>query len=80
MYVNHNDYELVYLIKDGNVPAKEYLFKKYSVLIKKIYREGFYNLRYQLFDFMQEGFIILEKVITSYDFSFNFSFYNSFIF
>ena len=79
MYVRYNDNELVYLSKDGNVPAKEYLFKKYSVLIKKLYREGYYYTRYQMYDFIQEGLLILEKVINSYDFNYKFTFYKYFV-
>ena len=63
MYVNHNDYELIYLIKEGNVAAKDFLFKKYTSLIKKMYRDGYYAKRFLMLDFMQEGFLILEKVV-----------------
>ena len=79
MYVRYNDNELVYLSKDGNVPAKEYLFKKYTSLIKKMYREGFHAKRFLMLDFMQEGFLILEKVISSYDFRYKFTFYSYFV-
>ena len=78
MYVNYNDYELIYLIKEGSIPAKNYMFNKYSLLIKKIYREGYYRQTYQLLDFLQEGLLILEKVIYNYDNDFSYSFFNYF--
>ena len=78
MYINHNDYELIYLIKEGVVPARKVLFDKYSVLLKKIYKEGFYYKKYQMYDFIQEGLLILNKVIYSYSLEFNYNFYNYF--
>ena len=79
MYISHNDYELVYLIKEGCIQAKELLFEIYGVLIKKIHREGFYYNKYPLLDFLQEGLLILEKVIYNYNIGFSYSFYNYFI-
>ena len=78
MYINYNDYELIYLIKEGSAPAREVLFGKYSILLKKIYKEGFYYKIYQLYDFIQEGLLILNKVIYSYSLEFNYNFYSYF--
>ena len=78
MYVNYNDYELIYLIKEGSTQAREILFNKYSVLLKKIYKEGFYYKIYQMHDFIQEGLLILNKVIYSYSLEFSYNFYNYF--
>lgn len=78
MYIKHNDYELVYLIKEGSNKARELLFDKYGVLIRKIYREGFYSQKYHLFDFLQEGFLVLEKVIYSFNMNYTFNFYSYF--
>ena len=78
MYANYNDNELIYLIKDGNSLAKEYLFNKYSILIKKIYRDGFYRYKCQLYDFLQEGLLVLERVINTYNEIYRFSFFSYF--
>ena len=36
MYINYNDYELIYLINDGSEKALKVLFEKYSIYIKKM--------------------------------------------
>ena len=78
MYINYNDNELIFLLKDGSERAKSILFKKYSILISKMYKEGFYYKRYHYSDFLQEGLIILEKALISYNDDFEHSFYNYF--
>ena len=78
MYVKYNDYELIYLIKEGSERAKKYFFMKYTSLIQKLYREGFYSRKYYFSDFLQEGLMILEKTINHYNPKFTFDFYHYF--
>ena len=78
MYVKYNDYELIYLIKEGSEEARRYFFMKYSTLVNKIYREGLYYKKYYYSDFLQEGLMILEKTIESYNSNYTFDFYNYF--
>lgn len=78
MYINYSDYELLYLIKEGNELAKAYLYKKYASLIKKVYFENDYKYM-GCQDFLQEGFLILESAIYSYNMEYTHSFYNYFM-
>ena len=78
MYINFNDFELLYLVKEGSEKAKTLLFDKYSTLIKKIYREGFYYQRYHYSDFLQEGLMVLENVVCNYKNHYEVTFYNYF--
>ena len=41
--------------------------------VKKIYKEGFYYKIYQMYDFIQEGLLILNKVIYSYSLEFSYN-------
>ena len=79
MYINYSDSELVYLAKEGIEEAKSYLFKKYTTLIMKIYSSSMYYKEQSLSDFVQEGLIVLEAVIESYDMTFTNSFYSYFL-
>ena len=78
MYINYNDYELIYLAKENSETAKKILFDKYSTLISKMYREGFYYQKYHYSDFLQEGLMILETTINNYKNDYDVSFYNYF--
>ena len=78
MYINYNDYELIYLAKENSETAKKILFDKYSTLISKMYREGFYYQKYNYSDFLQEGLMILETTINNYKNDYDVSFYNYF--
>ena len=49
MYVNYNDYELIYLVKEGITPARKVLFDKYSILLKKMFKEGYYYKIYSIY-------------------------------
>ncbi len=61
----HNDYEILYLIKEGNDEALGLMFEKYSPLIyKKVYK---FNLQYDIDDMIQEGLMVLDKSIRLYD-------------
>ncbi len=71
-YQKHNDYEIINLIREGNNDALELMFDKYSRLIsKKIYK---FNLYYEFDDMYQEGLMILNKSINSFDESYSKSF------
>lgn len=78
MYINYNDYELMYLTREGSEAAKKLLYDKYANLIMKIYREGYYYKKYNYSDFQQEGLMILEAAIKKYDEKFNYSFFHYF--
>lgn len=62
-----NDYELIYLVqnhRDGI--ALEYLFKKYKLLIWK-YIHMYDVPYYERDDFLQEGYLMLNKAINLFD-------------
>ena len=64
-FVQHNDFEIIYEIREGNHEALELMFTKYQKFIsKKVYR---FNLAYDYDDMMQEGYMILHKSIQNYD-------------
>lgn len=59
-----NDYELLFLIKEGNEKAYEVLMKKYEPFIKKMsYR--FYSIIDD--DFLYDGYLVLNEAITKFD-------------
>lgn len=59
-----NDYELLYLIKEGNEKAYEVMIEKYKPFIKKMsYRfYSFYND-----DFLYDGYLVLNEAIMKFD-------------
>lgn len=68
-----NDYELLYLIEEGNDSAKEIMIEKYQNLIRsKIYRFNIH--KDQMEDFFQEGCLVLLEAIHKYDSGFGKSF------
>ena len=74
MYYNINDYELLYLIGEGNDKALDYLFFKYKHLIfKMVKRNCTSSDRYD--DLVQEGYMILNDCIRSYNPHMNVTFY-----
>lgn len=77
MYYNYNDFELLYLIKDGCHKAEKMLYYKYTFLIKKIYFHFDLSL-YSFPDFMQEGYLLLNDTIRNFDSSKASSFYTYF--
>ena len=79
MYQQANDNELLYLIREGNVLAYRVLYKKYEHLIFKFYKENITLNGVILHDFMQEGFMCLEKAIHLYQEKYKCSFYSFFI-
>ena len=63
-YFEHNDYEILYQIKEGNQEALHLMFEKYNNLIaKKIFQ---FNLQYDFEDMMQEGRMMLFKSIREF--------------
>lgn len=79
MYYQANDNELIYLIKEGNSLAYRALYKKYEHLIYKIYKNNFEGQGIVASDFMQEGFMCLEKAIWTYQERYNCTFFSYFI-
>ncbi len=79
MYVNVNDFELLYLIKDGNSYAYNFMFKKYEHLISKIYYDNKLLQKILYCDFMQEGYMCLDKAIKTYNEKYECGFYSYFL-
>lgn len=68
-YIDNNDYELIYLIKEDNEQALNIMFNKYQPLIKKIahyYFERFKGLKIEFEDLVQEGMIGLCEAIRGF--------------
>lgn len=64
-YIGHNDYEILYLLKEGNQEAMHLMFEKYKGLIsKKIFK---FNLQYEFDDMYQESLMVLLKTIRHFD-------------
>ncbi len=74
---NYNDYELLYLIREGSEFALNYLFKKYDVLIYKVAFK-FYPNDDKFEDLLQEGRMVLYRCINKFDFNKGTSFYSFF--
>ena len=78
MFVNYNDYELLYLINDeGSEQAFDILFKKYDIFIKNIARKYLFDSD-KRDDLYQEGLLVLLKCIKSFREAENASFYSYF--
>ena len=75
-YKGINDYELIYLIKDGNEYAYEFFIKKYLDYIDYLISKYFSYVEYKD-DLMEIGLNVLYKCIDTYDDSLNVKF-NSF--
>ncbi len=69
---DHNDYEIILQVKEGNQEAYELLVSKYSKFIAKIIHK--FNLAYHFEDLHQEGLILLYKLSITFDESYNKSF------
>ena len=76
MYKNVNDYELIYLIRNKDDESLNILFDKYSPVVMSIAHK-YYNSyrRGDMDDYIQEGFVGLNRAIDSYDESKNVLFY-----
>ena len=78
MYINCNDYELLYLINEGNEKALKLLFDKYDHLIRMLAKEyAPYGNRSA--DLAQEFRMILYKCIECYKEEYDISFYSYFL-
>ena len=65
IFQGHNDFEVLYQIREGNHEALQLMFEKYNSLIsKKIYK---FNLAYEYDDIYQEGLMMLYKSILTYN-------------
>lgn len=60
----HNDYEILHAIREGDPDALELMFAKYRPLISKII--GLFHLGYDYDDMMQESLLVLYRSIQSY--------------
>lgn len=69
MYKNVNDYEQLYLVSENDDYAKERLFNKYKPIIISIAKKylDYTNNRFDIEDLIQEGYIGLNKAISSFD-------------
>lgn len=77
MYLGWNDYELIYLIKEGNDKALNLMYRKYTNFIRLRAREcGFKGMAID--DCVQEGLILLTKALKVYDETLNKSFWSYF--
>lgn len=66
MQYHYNDNELLYLINEGNDSALKIMYLKYMPLVKKRILELKINYeRYQ--DFFQEGMMMLDKAIKTFN-------------
>ncbi|MBR6071262.1 MAG: hypothetical protein IKP77_00335 [Acholeplasmatales bacterium] len=77
MYLNYNDNELLYLLREGSKEAFLVLYNKYDILIKKISKKAcpYGDKKY---DLIQEGRMILFECIRTYDSYYEISFYSYF--
>ncbi len=65
MYLKHNDFEIINLIREGNDEALTLLFEKYTPMIYK--KIDLFNLNYEREDIFQEGLMMLHKSLMKYD-------------
>ena len=77
MYKNLNDYEQLYLVCENDEYAKEKIFNKYKPIIVSIAKKylTYSNNRFYLDDLIQEGYIGLNRAISSFDDKENVLFY-----
>lgn len=77
MYKNLNDYEQLYLICENDEYAKEKIFNKYKPIIVSIAKKylTYSNNRFDLDDLIQEGYIGLNRAISSFNDKENVLFY-----
>ncbi len=78
MFINWNDYELIYLIKEGIATAKTELYRKYGYLISKKYYQTQVSLKLSYQDYFQECLMALERAIYFFDTDSSASFFSYF--
>lgn len=76
-YVNYNDYELIYLISEGSEASLNILFNKYSNLITLQIRK-YCSYCSKTEDLLQEGLMMLNVCIRTYNPLFKISFFSYF--
>ena len=76
-YKIYNDYEILYLIREGNEVAYNIMFTKYEGYIRKIV-SSFYHYGSKTEDLVQEGRIILSNCILKYNIYMSVSFFSYF--
>lgn len=73
-----NDYELIYMIRENDEDTSEFLYNKYSNVIKKISSKYFLYAKekgIEFDDLIQEGYIGLSSAINSFRDNMDSSFY-----
>ena len=78
MYVNYNDYELLYLIREGSLPALDMMFNKYDILILTKVIDLFPS-EDKTKDLIQECRMVLYDCIMKYSFNYDVTFYSYFL-
>lgn len=77
-YKDLNDYEVMYLVEEGNDDARDIILEKYKPIIKNMafmYLNQFRLYRIDLDDLIQEGYLGLYNAITNYHDTKNVLFY-----
>ncbi len=69
MYKDINDYEQLYLVSENDDIAKERLFNKYKPIIISIAKKyiNYSNNKFDMEDLIQEGYIGLNRAISSFN-------------
>lgn len=77
MYKNLNDYEQLYLVCENDEYAREEIFNKYKPIIVSIAKKylTYSNNRFDLDDLVQEGYIGLNRAISTFNEKENVLFY-----
>lgn len=65
-YACYNDYELLYLVKEGSQRALDILYHKYTVFVCSRVRKYIINSDKRN-DMIQEGLMVVDKCIKNYD-------------
>lgn len=62
----YNDFELLYLAKEGSEEATEIILEKYKMLVLRFIKD--FNIEQKMKeDFIQEGLVTINKAINCYD-------------
>jgi RNA polymerase sigma factor (sigma-70 family) len=75
MFLNLNDYELIYLAREYNEKAMNLFISKYEIAIRK---EAYIHFKDDPENFVQEGVMILLKCMKNYNMESEASFYSYF--
>lgn len=76
--MEQNDYELVFLAKEGNEDATNLLYQKYKPIIVSKSKDAILKASHhgiEISDIMQEGYIALDEAINNFSETDNTSFY-----